>query len=57
MHGHWRRRRCDCAARHRRGLMVMVFAGGHISGGHLQSRRYTRRADSGKVKPADVVPY
>src|SRR5215831_6676011 len=33
-------------------LMVMVFAGGHISGGH-----YNPAVIRGKLQPADVVPY
>src|SRR5437762_14126409 len=37
--------------------MVMVFAGGHISGGHYRSAVTLGVLIRGKVKPADVVPY
>src|SRR5437763_11036893 len=39
------------------GLMVMVFAGGHISGGHYNPAVTLGVLIRGKVTPADVVPY
>ena len=38
-------------------LMVMVFAGGHISGGHYNPAVTIGVLIRGKVKGADVVPY
>jgi aquaporin Z len=38
-------------------LMLMVFAGGHISGGHYNPAVTLGVLIRGKVKPADVVPY
>jgi len=38
-------------------LMVMVFAGGHISGGHYNPAVTVGVLIRGKVKGADVVPY
>jgi aquaporin Z len=38
-------------------LMVMVFAGGHISGGHYNPAVTLGVLIRGKVKPIDVVPY
>src|SRR6059058_2601694 len=38
-------------------LMVMVFAGGHISGGHYNPAVTLGVLIRGKVKPADVLPY
>jgi aquaporin Z len=38
-------------------LMVMVFAGGHISGGHYNPAVTLGVLIRGKVRPADVVPY
>jgi aquaporin Z len=38
-------------------LMVMVFAGGHISGGHYNPAVTLGILIRGKVKSADVVPY
>jgi aquaporin Z len=38
-------------------LMVMVFAGGHISGGHYNPAVTLGVLIRGKVKPTDVVPY
>jgi aquaporin Z len=38
-------------------LMVMVFAGGHISGGHYNPAVTVGVLIRGKVKAADVVPY
>jgi aquaporin Z len=38
-------------------LMVMVFAGGHISGGHYNPAVTLGVLIRGKVKPLDVVPY
>jgi aquaporin Z len=38
-------------------LMVMVFAGGHISGGHYNPAVTLGVLIRGKVKSADVVPY
>src|SRR5437773_9053755 len=38
-------------------LMVTVFAGGHISGGHYNPAVTLGVLIRGKVKPADVVPY
>jgi aquaporin Z len=38
-------------------LMVMVFAGGHISGAHYNPAVTLGVLIRGKVKPADVVPY
>src|SRR5215472_5375264 len=38
-------------------LMVMVFAGGHISGGHYNPAVTLGVLIRGKIKPADVVPY
>jgi aquaporin Z len=38
-------------------LMVMVFSGGHISGGHYNPAVTLGVLIRGKVKPADVVPY
>ena len=38
-------------------LMVMVFAGGHISGGHYNPAVTLGVLIRGKVKAADVVPY
>jgi len=37
--------------------MVMVFAGGHISGGHYNSAVTLGVLIRGKVTPADAVPY
>jgi aquaporin Z len=37
--------------------MVMVFAGGHISGGHYNPAVTLGVLIRGKVKPVDVVPY
>jgi aquaporin Z len=38
-------------------LMIMVFAGGHISGGHYNPAVTLGVLIRGKVKPVDVVPY
>ncbi len=38
-------------------LMVMVFAGGHISGAHYNPAVTLGVLIRGKVKPVDVVPY
>src|SRR5262249_56636248 len=38
-------------------LMVMVFAGGHISGGHYNPAVTLGVLIRGKVKAADAVPY
>jgi aquaporin Z len=38
-------------------LMVMVFAGGHISGGHYNPAVTLGILIRGKVQPTDVVPY
>ena len=38
-------------------LMVMIFAGGHISGGHYNPAVTLGVLIRGRVKPADVVPY
>jgi aquaporin Z len=38
-------------------LMVMVFAGGHIPGGHYNPAVTLGVLIRGKVKPVDVVPY
>jgi aquaporin Z len=38
-------------------LMVMIFAGGHISGAHYNPAVTLGVLIRGKVKPADVVPY
>src|SRR6266550_974966 len=38
-------------------LMVMVYAGGHISGGHYNPSVTLGILIRGKVQPADVVPY
>ena len=38
-------------------LMVMVFAGGHISGGHLNPAVTLGVFIRGKVKASDVLPY
>jgi len=38
-------------------LMVMVFAGGHISGAHYNPAVTLGVLIRGKVKPTDVVPY
>ena len=38
-------------------LMVMVYAGGHISGGHYNPAVTLGVLIRGKVRPADVVPY
>src|SRR5256886_12001965 len=38
-------------------LMVMVYAGGHISGGHYNSAVTLGVLIRGKVQAADVVPY
>ena len=37
--------------------MVMIFAGGHISGAHYNPAVTLGVLIRGKVKPADVVPY
>ena len=39
------------------GLMVMVFAGGHISGAHYNPAVSLGILIRGKLKPADFVPY
>ena len=57
LHGNWRRRGCHCAAGHGVALMVMVFAGGHISGGHYNPAVTLGVLIRGKVNGADVVPY
>src|SRR5215212_11409081 len=38
-------------------LIVMVYAGGHISGGHYNPAVTLGILIRGKVQPADVVPY
>jgi len=38
-------------------LMVMVFAGGHISGGHYNPAVTLGILIRGKLQPADVIPY
>lgn len=38
-------------------LMVMVFAGGHISGGHYNPAVTLGVLIRGKVKPVDILPY
>ncbi|MGZ5537366.1 MAG: MIP/aquaporin family protein [Chthoniobacterales bacterium] len=38
-------------------LMVMIFAGGHISGGHYNPAVTLGVLIRGKVKPGDAVPY
>src|SRR5207302_6309098 len=38
-------------------LMVMVYAGGHISGGHYNPAVTLGILIRGKVQPTDVVPY
>src|SRR5881398_3550774 len=38
-------------------LMVMVYAGGHISGGHYNPAVTLGVLIRGKIQPADVVPY
>src|SRR5205085_7921118 len=38
-------------------LMVMVFAGGHISGAHYNPAVTLGVLIRGRVKPVDVVPY
>jgi aquaporin Z len=38
-------------------LMVMIYAGGHISGGHYNPAVTLGILIRGKVQPADVVPY
>src|SRR6184192_4097621 len=38
-------------------LMVMVYAGGHISGGHYNPAVTLGILIRGKLQPADVVPY
>src|SRR5262245_38346230 len=38
-------------------LMVMVYAGGHISGGHYNPAVTLGILIRGKVQPVDVVPY
>src|SRR5216117_3340194 len=38
-------------------LMVMVYAGGHLSGGHYNPAVTLGILIRGKVQPADVVPY
>src|SRR4029453_13882279 len=38
-------------------LMGMVYAGGHISGGHYNPAVTLGILIRGKVQPADVVPY
>ena len=38
-------------------LMVMVYAGGHISGGHYNPAVTLGVLIRGKIKAADVVPY
>src|SRR5260370_41614931 len=57
LHGNWGRRGCHCAAGHGLALMVMVFAGGHISGEHYNPAVTLGVLIRGKVNGADVVPY
>jgi aquaporin Z len=38
-------------------LMVMIFAGGHISGGHFNPAVSAGLAIAGRFSPRDVVPY
>src|SRR5215472_2753770 len=38
-------------------LMVMVFTGGHISGGHYNPAVTLGILIRGKLQPADVIPY
>src|SRR4051794_11071517 len=38
-------------------LMVMVFAGGHISGGHFNPAVTLGVTIRGRLKPADAIPY
>src|SRR3954447_22621306 len=38
-------------------LMVMIFAGGHVSGGHYNAAVTLAACIRGACPPADVVPY
>ena len=57
LHGNWRWRGVIAPLAIGAALMVMVFAGGHISGAHYNPAVTLGVFIRGKVNASDVVPY